>query len=65
MGFNNNQSGPNSGGQYYMARILGYTVPTTADPDGGPVESVGGAVLEPTTSASGRVRSAGTTSRWS
>lgn len=43
MGFNNNQTGPNSGGQYYMARILGYTVPTTADPDGGPNESVGGA----------------------
>jgi hypothetical protein len=43
MGFNNNQTGANSGGQYYMARILGYTVPTTADPDGGPTESVGGA----------------------
>jgi MYXO-CTERM domain-containing protein len=43
MGFNNNQSGANSGGQYYMARILGYTVPTTADPEGGPTESVGGA----------------------
>lgn len=42
MGFNNNQTGPNSGGQFYMARILGYTVPTTADPDGGPAESVGG-----------------------
>jgi hypothetical protein len=42
MGFNNNQSGANSGGQFYMARILGYTVPTTADPDGGPAESVGG-----------------------
>lgn len=43
LGMNNNQSGLNSGGQYYMARILGYTVPTTADPDGGPTESVGGA----------------------
>jgi hypothetical protein len=43
MGFNNNQSGANSGGQFFMARILGYTVPTTADPDGGPNESVGGA----------------------
>jgi hypothetical protein len=43
MGFNNNQTGANSGGQFYMARILGYTVPTTADPDGGPNESVGGA----------------------
>ncbi|BBO35120.1 PEP-CTERM sorting domain-containing protein [Lacipirellula parvula] len=43
MGFNNNQTGANSGGQSYMARILGYTVPTTADPDGGATESVGGA----------------------
>ncbi|WP_428306152.1 PEP-CTERM sorting domain-containing protein [Lacipirellula sp.] len=43
MGMNNNQTGANSGGQFYMARILGYTVPTTADPDGGPAESVGGA----------------------
>ncbi len=43
MGFNNNQTGANSGGQFYMARILGYTVPTTADPDGGATESVGGA----------------------
>jgi hypothetical protein len=42
MGFNNNQTGAQSGGQFYMARILGYTVPTTADPDGGPTESVGG-----------------------
>ena len=43
MGLNNNQTSGNSGGNYYMARILGYTVPTTADPDGGPNESVGGA----------------------
>jgi hypothetical protein len=43
MGLNNNQLGTASGGQFYMARILGYTVPTTADPDGGPNESVGGA----------------------
>jgi hypothetical protein len=43
LGMNNNQTSANSGGNYYMARILGYTVPTTADPDGGPVESVGGA----------------------
>jgi hypothetical protein len=45
MGFNNNQTGANSGGQYFMARILGYTVPAspTPDPDGGPDESVGGA----------------------
>jgi hypothetical protein len=43
MGMNNNQTAANSGGNRYMARILGYTVPTTADPDGGPTESVGGA----------------------
>ena len=43
MGLNNNQTAANSGGQFYMARILGYTVPTTADPDGGATESVGGA----------------------
>jgi hypothetical protein len=43
MGLNNNQTGANSGGQFYMARILGYTVPTTADPDGGATETVGGA----------------------
>lgn len=43
MGLNNNQSATASGGQYYMARILGYTVPTTPDPDGGSAESVGGA----------------------
>lgn len=43
LGLNNNQTGTQSGGNYYMARILGYTVPTTADPDGGAAESVGGA----------------------
>jgi hypothetical protein len=43
MGLNNNQTAANSGGNYYMARILGYTVPTGPDPDGGPAESVGGA----------------------
>jgi hypothetical protein len=43
LGMNNNQTSGNSGGNYYMARILGYTVPTTADADGGPAESVGGA----------------------
>jgi hypothetical protein len=42
MGLNNNQTSANSGGNYYMARILGYVVPTTPDPDGGPAESVGG-----------------------
>ena len=40
MGFNNNQTGANSGGQFYMARILGFTPSTVADPDGGPAESV-------------------------
>src|SRR3972149_5944399 len=39
MGFNNNQTGANSGGPFYMARLLGYTVSTTPDPDGGPTES--------------------------
>jgi hypothetical protein len=43
MGFNNNQTSANSGGQFYMARILGYAASTTADPDGGPAESVAGA----------------------
>jgi hypothetical protein len=41
MGFNNNQSGTQSGGQFYMGRILGYSA-TTVDPDGGPNESVVG-----------------------
>ena len=38
MGFNNNQLGTSSGGQFYMARILGYTPTTGADPEGGPAE---------------------------
>ncbi len=38
MGLNNNQSATNSGGNYYMARILGYSPPAT-DPDGGPGEA--------------------------
>ena len=49
MGFNNNQTGANSGGQFYMARILGYNVDGAdadalpdPDPDGGPTESVAG-----------------------
>ena len=42
MGLYNNQTIANSGGNYYFARILGYT-PTTVDPDGGPDESVVGA----------------------
>ena len=41
MGLNNNQSSSQSGGNYYMARILGYAASTVADPDGGPAESVG------------------------
>jgi hypothetical protein len=43
MGLNNNQTIANSGGNYYMGRILGYNPTAAADPDGGPVESVGGA----------------------
>ena len=38
MGLNNNQSTTNSGGNYYMARILGYT-PLATDVDGGPGET--------------------------
>lgn len=38
MGLNNNQISTNSGGQYYMARILGYS-PAAVDPDGGPGET--------------------------
>ncbi|MCC6492334.1 MAG: hypothetical protein IT424_04875 [Pirellulales bacterium] len=41
LGLNNNQTGGNSGGNYYMARILGYTT-TAIDPDGGANESVVG-----------------------
>ena len=37
MGLNNNHLSSDSGGNYYMARILGYT-PTAVDPDGGPNE---------------------------
>lgn len=37
MGLNNNQLLSWSGGNFFMARILGYT-PTVADPDGGPDE---------------------------
>jgi hypothetical protein len=43
MGMNNNQFVADSGGNYYMARILGYSpVANTADPDGGPNETKGG-----------------------
>jgi hypothetical protein len=45
VGLNNNQNSAQSGGQYYMARISGYVVPLTPDPDGGPSESVGGNVF--------------------
>jgi hypothetical protein len=38
MGLNNNKSVVDSGGNYYMARILGYTTTSNPDPDGGPVE---------------------------
>ena len=41
LGMNNNQFVTSSGGNYYMARILGYT-PLTIDPDGGPNESYTG-----------------------
>jgi nitrous oxidase accessory protein NosD len=41
IGLNNNQGGSDSGGQYYMARILGHAQ-TTVDPDGGPNEAAGG-----------------------
>jgi hypothetical protein len=37
MGLNNSQGATTSGGQYYMARILGYSNPVV-DPDGGPNE---------------------------
>jgi hypothetical protein len=36
MGLNNNQANGDSGGNYYMARILGYSPANGADPDGGP-----------------------------
>lgn len=38
MGMNNNQGATSSGGQFYMARILGYS-PPAVDPDGGPGET--------------------------
>ncbi|MCI0331890.1 MAG: PEP-CTERM sorting domain-containing protein [Planctomycetes bacterium] len=41
MGMNNNQSGTDSGGQFYMARILGFAH-SAVDPDGGPNEAGGG-----------------------
>ncbi len=44
LGMNNNQLSGDSGGNYYMARILGYTA-TTVDPNGGPNESSGGTTV--------------------
>ncbi len=41
MGLNNNQVSSNSGGNFYMARILGFS-PVAIDPDGGPNELVTG-----------------------
>jgi hypothetical protein len=42
MGLNNNQTAANSGGNFYMARIVGYNPTAVPDPQGGPAESVGG-----------------------
>ena len=39
IGLNSNQLSTDSGGNYYMARVLGYTVVAGADPDGGALES--------------------------
>jgi hypothetical protein len=41
LGLNNNQDGVVSGGNFYMARILGFAH-TAVDPDGGPDEAAGG-----------------------
>jgi hypothetical protein len=41
MGLNNNEASTDSGGNYYMARILGYS-PGATDPDGGPAEKITG-----------------------
>ena len=41
IGLNNNQAAADSGGNYYMARVLGFAQ-TAVDPDGGPNESAGG-----------------------
>jgi hypothetical protein len=42
MGLNNNMLSTASGGNFYMARILGFS-PVAADPDGGPNEFISGA----------------------
>lgn len=41
MGLNNNQGGADSGGQFYMARVLGYAHPAV-DVNGGPNEAASG-----------------------
>ena len=41
LGLNNNQLSTDSGGNYYMARVLGYSH-SAADPDGGPNEAAAG-----------------------
>jgi hypothetical protein len=41
LGLNNNQLSTDSGGNYYMARILGFAH-TSVDPDGGPAEAASG-----------------------
>jgi hypothetical protein len=38
LGLNNNQTGNDSGGQFYMARISGFAPGNSPDPDGGPSE---------------------------
>jgi hypothetical protein len=40
LGLNNSQTSTESGGNFYMARILGYT-PPSADPEGGAAEKAG------------------------
>ena len=44
LGMNNNQAVGDSGGNFYMARILGYTA-VTVDPEGGPNEAAGGTTV--------------------
>jgi hypothetical protein len=44
MGLNNNQTSSDSGGQYYMGRILGY-IPNSTDPDGGPGDTANGGAI--------------------
>jgi hypothetical protein len=41
LGLNNNQAATDSGGNYYMARVLGFAH-TAVDPEGGPNEAAGG-----------------------